>query len=158
MPWSARSICGGAGTVSFSAILRSVLTLAELESWAPEPSSAWSGAIAVAKRGDDVACDCSFAGWFTCATAGADDFGANAIVVDAYRTWNNSTTPIRIEPTMRPSRASEGTDRSPSIDSNFPPTQSFWPLAGNLGLHEVARRGRAAHGTGELVFFASLLP
>src|SRR6516162_11616758 len=152
MPWSARSVCGGAGTISFSAILRSVLTLAELESWAPETASALSGAIAVAKRGDDVACDCSFAGWFTCPTAGADDFGANAIVVDEYRTWNNSTTPIRIEPTMRPNRASEGTDRSPSIDSNFA------PAGGNIGLHEVPRRGGAAHRTGELVFFASLLP
>ena len=158
MPWSARSVCGGAGTISFSAILRSVLTLAELESWAPEPASARSGAIAVAKRGDDVACDCSFAGWFTCPTAGADDFGANAIVVDEYRTWNNSTTPIRIEPTMRPNRASEGTDRRPSIDNNFPPTQSFCRWPANLDLHEVARRGGAAQGTGELVFFASLLP
>src|SRR6516162_4195335 len=125
MPWSPRSVCGGAGTISFSAILRSVV---EFES-APESASAWSGAIAVAKRGDDVACDCSFAGWFTCATAAVDDFGANEIVFEEYRTWDNSTTPIRIEPTMRLSRASEGTDRRPSIDNNFPPTQSFcrWP-------------------------------
>src|SRR6516162_4851854 len=104
IPWSARSVCGGAGTINFSAILRSTLTFAEFESGVPEP------AIAVAKRGDDVACDCSFAGWFTCATAAADDFGANEIVVDEYRTWDNSTTPIRIEPTMRLSRASEGTE------------------------------------------------
>src|SRR6516162_1921402 len=92
IPWSARSVCGGAGTINFSAILRSTLTFAEFESGVPEPASAWIGAIAVAKRGDDVG---SFAGWFTCATAAADDFGANEIVVDEYPTWNNSTTPTR---------------------------------------------------------------
>ena len=134
---SVRSVCGGAGTISFSAILRSV---AEFES-APASASARSGAIAVAKRGDGVVCDCSFAGWFTCATAGADDFGANEIVFDEYRTWNNSTRPIRIEPTMRPSRASEGTEPGSRIDNDFSSRPNLLQTIGNIGFNEVARSG-----------------
>jgi hypothetical protein len=103
---------------------------------APESARAWSEAIAVAKRGDDVACDCSFAGWFTCAT---DDFGANEIVFDEYRTWNNSTTPIRIEPTMRPSRTSEGTEPGSRIDNDFSRRPNLLQAIGNIGFNEVAR-------------------
>jgi len=110
----------------------------EFES-APESASAWSGAIAVAKRGDDVACDCSFAGWFTCATAAVDDFGANEIVFEEYRTWDNSTTPIRIEPTMRLSRASEGTEPGSRIDNDFSRRPNLLQAIGNIGFNEVAR-------------------
>jgi hypothetical protein len=108
----------------------------EFES-APESASAWSGAIAVAKRGDDVAC--GFAAWFTCATAAVDDFGANEIVFDEYRTWNNSTTPIRIEPTTRPSRASEGTEPGSRIDNDFSRRPNLLQAIGNIGFNEVAR-------------------
>ena len=110
----------------------------EFES-APESASAWSGAIAVAKRGDDVACDCSFAGWFTCATAAVDDFGANEIVFDEYRTWDSNTTPIRIEPTMRLSRASEGTEPGSRIDNDFSRQPKILQAIGNIGFNQVAR-------------------